>query len=316
MDALQAMQAFARVAELGSFTRAADELGISRAMVSTHVRRLERRFGLKLLNRTTRKVAVTPAGADYLGHCRRVFAEMSAAEETLRRGKEQPTGRLCVDVPGSFGRHILLPALPEFLARYPGIDLELRFNERVVDLVREGVDLAVRGGKVTDPNLVARPVTGSRWILCASPGYLARNGRPQSITDLAKHALIGATSIESAQPRPWLFPDGVDAPGDLAFAFTVNEIEAVTLAAVNGAGIAQTLDLMAARALMQGDLLVLLPDITLPGPPLSIVHTPAAQRLARVRVFSAFLRDLVREVARRARAATGLAEKGDARLFR
>ncbi len=129
------MQAFAKVAELGSFTRAADELGLSRAMVSTHVQRLERRFGLKLLNRTTRKVALTPAGGEYLEHCRRVFVELAAAEETLRRGKEQPTGRVRVDVPGSFGRHILLPALPEFLSRYPGIDLDLRFNERVVDLV-------------------------------------------------------------------------------------------------------------------------------------------------------------------------------------
>ncbi|MGH8242448.1 MAG: LysR family transcriptional regulator, partial [Steroidobacteraceae bacterium] len=164
METFQAMQAFLRVAELGSFTRAADVLGSSRAMVSTHVQRLEQRFGLKLLNRTTRKVALTPAGADYLEHCRRVFAELAAAEETLRQGKEQPAGRLRVDVPGSFGRHILLPALPEFLARYPGIALELRFNERVVDLVKEGVDLAVRGGEVKDPTLVARPVSRSRWI--------------------------------------------------------------------------------------------------------------------------------------------------------
>ena len=315
MEAFQAMQAFARVAELGSFTRAADELGLSRAMVSTHVRRLERRFGLKLLNRTTRKVAVTPAGSDYLGHCRRVFAELAAAEETLRRGKDQPTGRLRVDVAGSFGRHILLPALPEFLARYPGIDLELRFNERVVDLVKEGIDLAVRGGKVTDPNLVARPVTRSRWIFCASPAYLARHGRPQTVADLARHALIGGTTAESLQPRPWSFPEGIEAPAGLSFGITINETEAVMLAAANGAGIAQTLDLMAARALMEGRLQIVLPESTVPGPPLSIVHTQAAERLARVRVFSDFLRGLVREVARRARDATGLAElKGDSHL--
>jgi LysR family transcriptional regulator for bpeEF and oprC len=312
METLQAMQAFARVAELGSFTRAADALRLSRAMVSTHVRRLERRFGLKLLNRTTRKVALTPAGADYLGHCRRVFAELAAADETLRRGKEQPTGRLRVDVPGSFARHILLPALPEFLARYPGIDLELRINERVVDLVKEGVDLALRGGTVTDPNLVARRVSGSRWVLCASPGYLARHGRPQSIADLANHRLIGATTAESLQPRPWFFPEGVAVP-ELEFAMTVNETEAVMLAAASGAGIAQTMDLMAARGLMDGRLLLVLPEQVVPGPPLSIVHTEAGERLARVRVFSDFLRDLVREVSRRAHAAMGLpVEKEDA----
>ncbi len=120
MRDFQAMRAFASVAELGSFTRAADALGLSRAMVSTHVQRLEQRFGLRLLNRTTRKVAVTPAGSDYLEHCRRVFAELDAAEETLRQSKERPTGRLRVDVAGSFARHLLLPALPTFLARYPG----------------------------------------------------------------------------------------------------------------------------------------------------------------------------------------------------
>jgi LysR family transcriptional regulator for bpeEF and oprC len=317
MDALQAMRAFARVAELGSFTRAANELGLSRAMVSTHVHRLERRFGLKLLNRTTRKVAATPAGAEYLAHCRRVFDEMTAAEEMLRRSREQPTGRLRVDVSGAFGRHILLPALPEFLARYPGIDVELRFNERVVDLVKEGVDLAVRGGPITDPNLVARPVSGSHWIFCASPGYLARSGRPRQVADLAGHQLIGGTPPESMQPRPWVFADGMKPPDALKFAMTVNETEAVTLAAASGAGIAQALDLMAARALMEGRLQIVLPEHVLPGPAISVVHTPAAQRLARVRVFSDFLRDLVREVARRARVATGLTygvgetEKGD-----
>jgi LysR family transcriptional regulator, regulator for bpeEF and oprC len=306
VEVLQAMQAFARVAELGSFTRAADELGLSRAMVSTHVRRLERRFGLKLLNRTTRKVALTPAGIDYLGHCRRVFEELAAAEETLRRGREQPTGRLRVDVGGAFGRHILLPALPEFLARYPGIELELRLNERIVDLVKEGVDLAVRGGEVTDPNLVARHAARSRWIFCASPAYLARRGRPQSAADLARHTLIGGTPPEALQPRPWLFPEGVAAPADLTYGMTINEGEAVMLAAANGAGIAHTLDLMAARALMDGRLQLVLPDCVMPGPPLSVVHTQAGEHLARVRVFSDFLRGLVREVARRAGAAMGL----------
>src|SRR5687767_2719526 len=244
------MRAFASVAELGSFTRAADALGLSRAMVSTHVQRLEQRFGLRLLNRTTRKVAVTPAGSDYLEHCRRIFAELAAAEETLRQSKEQPTGRLRVDVAGSFARHLLLPALPPFLARYPGIEVELRVNERVVDLIKEGVDLAVRGGVIEDPQLVARPIARSRWILCASPAYLAQRGRPQSVADLGQHILIGSTTAESVQPRPWLFPDGV-VPPRLAFGVTVNETEAVMLAAASGVGIAQTLDLMASRALME-----------------------------------------------------------------
>lgn len=306
MEALQAMQAFARVADLGSFTRAAEELGLSRAMVSTHVHRLERRFGLKLLNRTTRKVALTPAGADYLEHCRRVFAELDAAEETLRRSKEQPTGRVRVDVPGSFGRHILLPALPDFQARYPGIDLDLRFNERIVDLMRDGVDLAVRAGPVTDPDLVAHRVSGSRWITCASPAYLARHGRPETVADLADHVLIGSIPAGSTHPRPWLFKDDEPPRDELRFRLTVNEAEAVMLAAAHGAGITQTMDLLAARELVEGNLMIVLPDHTRPGPALSIVHTPAAQRLARVRVCSEFLRGLCEYVVQRAAAHTGL----------
>lgn len=305
MEDFQALRAFSRVAELGSFTRAADELGLSRAMVSTHVQRLEKRFGLRLLNRTTRKVALTPAGADYLGHCRRVLAELTAAEETLRRSKEQPTGRLRVDVPGSFGRHILLPALPEFLARYPGIDLELRFNERVVDLIAEGVDLAVRAGTVTDPEVVAHRISGSRWITCASPVYLARHGRPQTIEDLADHVLIGSIPPAGTHPRPWLFA-GRDTPPELRFRMTVNEGEAVMLAAARGVGITQTMDLLAARELVDGNLVTVLTDHIHPGPPLSIVHTPAARHLARVRVCSEFLRGLCEYVVQRAAAHTGL----------
>lgn len=300
------MRAFSRVAELGSYTRAAAELNLSRAMVSTHVQRLEKRFGLKLLNRTTRKVALTPAGAEYLGHCRRVFAELAAAEETLRRSKEQPTGHVCVDVPGSFGRHILLPALPDFFARYPGIDLELRFNERLVDLVKEGVDLAVRAGTVTDPNLVAARVAGSRWITCASPGYLARHGRPQTIADLAGHALIGSIPPDGRHPRPWLFAEDPVPPFEPKFRVTVNEAEAVMLAASAGAGIMQTMDLLAARELAEGRLATVLAEHARPGPPLCIVHTPAAQRLARVRAASAFLKGLCEFVVQRAALHTGL----------
>lgn len=306
MEDFQAMRAFGRVAELGSFTRAADELGLSRAMVTTHVQRLEKRFGLRLLNRTTRKVALTPAGVEYLGHCRRIFAELNAAEETLRRAQEQPTGRLRVDVPGSFGRHILLRALPDFLERYPGIDLDLRFNERVVDIVREGVDLAVRAGTVTDPDVVAHRISGSRWIICASPIYLARHGRPQKLADLAGHVLIGSIPPGGSQPRPWLFADDTASSADIRFRMTVNESEAVMLAAARGIGITQTMDLLAARELVDGNLVTVLTEHTCPGPPLSIVHTPAAKRLARVRVFSDFLRGLCEYVVQRAAAHTGL----------
>ena len=192
MEDFQAMQAFARVADLGSFTRAADELGLSRAMVSTHVQRLERRFGLRLLNRTTRKVALTPpapitssiAGAyspsspPRKRHC----GGQGTADRSRARGRRRgpSAGTSCCRRSRSS------------CARYPGIDLDLRFNERVVDLVREGVDLAVRAAPVDGPGSGRAPGSGSRWITCASPAYLARHGRPQTLAELADHVLIGS----------------------------------------------------------------------------------------------------------------------------
>jgi DNA-binding transcriptional LysR family regulator len=278
MELLQAMQAFARVAELGSFTRAADELALSRAMVSTHVRRLERRFGVKLLNRTTRKVAVTPAGADYLGHCRRVFAELAEAQETLRRGREQPTGSLRIDVPGSFGRHLLLPALPEFLARYPGIEVELRFNERIATSSRSA--WTSRCAEARSPTRTSSPGRlPARAGFSARPRPTSREAAGPSPSPISPDTRSsGSITADTAKPRPWLFPDGVTPPAKLEFGVTINEMEAVMLARRTAPASRRLLDLMAARALMQGELQIVLPDCTLPGPMLSVVHTPAAQR--------------------------------------
>jgi len=140
---------------------------------------LEKRYGVRLLNRTTRKVALTSEGSRFLDHCRRVFAELQAAEDDLAHARERPRGRLTVDVPGAFGRYLLMPALSSFLARYPDLEVDIRINDRLVDLVSERVDVAVRGGTITDPNLVVRRAVGSRWITCAAPAYLDRHGWPQ-----------------------------------------------------------------------------------------------------------------------------------------
>jgi len=305
MDQLAAMRVFARVAELGSFTAAADALGLSRAMASTQVAALEKRFGVRLLNRTTRKVALTSEGARYLEHCRRVFAEFQAAEDDLRGARERPSGRLTVDVPGAFGRHLLMPALPEFLARYPELTLDVRISDRLVDLVAERVDVAVRGGTITDPNLVARKAVGSRWITCASPGYLDRKGWPQAPADLAGHDLIGFRTAQAG--RGWVFQDGQRqltlAP---AFRATCDSPEALLVAAASGAGIIQTMDLLAARPLQERALVVLLPGTAVRGPPVSVVYPQAGQRLAKVRVFTEFTIELLRGWQRRVAAATGL----------
>ena len=257
MEDFQAMRAFSRVAELGSFTRAADELGLSRAMVSTHVHRLEKRFGLRLLNRTTRKVALTPAGSDYLGHCRRVFAELTAAEETLRRSKEQPTGRLRVDVPGSFGRHILLPRLPEFLARYPLVQLELLPTDRVLDMVDEGIDVALRIGRLADTSFMARKIGEDKRLICAAPSYLARHGTPQVPEDLRRHNCI--VSRDHPYLNRWSFKvDGQIVEIDVRGRVAVTEGEAQMQLALQGIGIVRLTRLTLTQAIREGTLVPLL----------------------------------------------------------
>jgi len=307
MDQLAAMRVFTRVAELGSFTAAADALGLSRAMASTQVAALEKRFGLRLLNRTTRKVALTSEGSRYLEHCRRVFAELQAAEDDLKGAREKPKGRLTVDVPGAFGRHLLMPALPEFLARYPDLVLDVRISDRLVDIVAERVDVAVRGGTITDPNLVARKAVGSRWITCASPAYLDRKGWPQAPADLAAHDLVGFRTSHTQSGRGWVFQDGQRQVSLVpAFRATCDSPEALLVAAASGAGIIQTMDLLAARLLQDRELVVLLPGTAVRGPPVSVVYPQAGQRLAKVRVFTQFTIDLLRGWQRRVAAATGL----------
>ena len=176
MDQLVAMRVFTRVAERGSFAQAADELDISRAAASAHVAALEKHLGARLLNRTTRSVSLTAEGSDYLQRTRRILEEIADAEETLRGTRSKPEGRLRVDVPVSFGRYLLLPALPEFVRRYPAIELDLRLNDRVVDLVAERVDVALRVGGLRQSGLSSRRVAQVNFVTVASP-YLPRGPR-------------------------------------------------------------------------------------------------------------------------------------------
>jgi LysR family transcriptional regulator for bpeEF and oprC len=306
MDQLAAMRLFARVAELGSFSAAADALGLSRAMASTQVAALEKRYGVRLLNRTTRKVALTSEGSRFLEHCRRVFTELQAAEDDLSQARERPAGRLTVDVPGAFGRYLLMPALPGFLAKYPELEIDVRINDRVVDLVAEQIDVAVRGGTISDPNLVVRRAVGSRWITCAAPAYLDRHGWPQSPADLGSHLLVGYLGPGAARPRSWMFQEGTRQLNlEPVFRATSDSPEALLIAAVNGAGIIQTMDLLAARALQQRELVVLLPGTAVRGPPVSVVYPQAGRSLAKVRVFSDFTIQLLRQWQRRVAAVTG-----------
>jgi len=305
MDQLQGMKVFARVAELGSFARAADILDMSRAMASSYVAQLEKHLGTRLLHRTTRKVAVSPQGAVYLEHCKRILAEIEAADDLLRLARNRPQGKLRVDVPVAFGKYLLLPAIPQFSQRYPDVSLEVRFNDHYVDLQAEGVDVAVRVGKIRSPDLIARKISASRLVTCASPRYLATSGLPRTPEDLRKHRLIGHLRHEASRPTDWSFRQGNGTRTlRLPMAVSFNTVEALSISALEGQGIVQQLDLLVGGYVAEGRLVELLREHSCEGPPLSVIYPRATQHLARVRVFAEFAGDLMRSYEARMRRKT------------
>ncbi|MGO9803794.1 MAG: LysR substrate-binding domain-containing protein [Steroidobacteraceae bacterium] len=300
MDQLVCMRSFARVAELHSFTRAADSLGVSRAVVSTHVAELERHLRCQLFHRTTRRVGLTSDGAEYLARCQRILAELEAADEAVRRTRLAVQGRLRVDVPVAFGRGLLIPALPRFTQRYPELQLEVQLNDRVIDLIEEEVDLVVRAGPVKEPHLIARRIVSTRLITCASPEYLRQHGIPGDPDELRRHKLIGHLSSTSHRPYKWLFQRGtVRRQLQLPFSVSFNAVEARIQAAVGGVGIVQSIDLMVAEALAAGRLQVLLPEWSAPGAPLLVVCRSALRNSPKIRVFADFAAELLLQYRRR-----------------
>jgi LysR family transcriptional regulator, regulator for bpeEF and oprC len=294
MDQLLAMRVFSRVAERGSFGKAADELGVSRAAASGHVAALEKHLGVRLLNRTTRRVSLTSEGAEYLRRCRRILDEVQDAEETLRGARSRPQGLLRVDVPVAFGRYLLLPALPEFTRRYPAIDLDIRLNDRIVDLVAERIDVALRVGNLQQSGLVARRVAQISIVTCASPTYLADHGEPRTPEDLRQHRLLATTPAGGGSPE-WSYPAPYTARRlKLHFAMLFNAAEAPVIAAAAGLGITRTADVLVADYVGRGELKLILNDFVVPGPPMSLVYPSAGHQSPKVRVFSDFAADLLR----------------------
>ncbi|HET9700931.1 MAG TPA: LysR family transcriptional regulator [Burkholderiales bacterium] len=237
MENLAGMAVFARVAEAKSFTEAARRLGLSKSVVSKQVARLERGLGARLLNRTTRRLSLTEAGAALYEHCARMVAEAEAAEQAVSRLRTVPRGVLRVSSPAAFGHLHIAPAVPQFLERFPEVEVELVMNDRVVDLAQEGYDVAIRMADEPAPNLVARRLAPVRWAVCATKRYLQRHGRPRAPADLARHNCLYYSYMGSGSE--WRFAgaggvESVQVPGN----FRVNNSEAVRQAALGHLGVA------------------------------------------------------------------------------
>lgn len=294
MDRLQSMEVFRWVVELGSFSRAAERLDLSKATVTAHVAGIENRLGVRLLNRTTRRLVLTEDGAAYLEHARRVLADVEETEGMLGVGRRVPRGVLRIDMPVALGRQYIVPALPRFAAQYPELRVVAVLDDRRVDLLEEGVDAAVRIGPLADSSLIARRVYDTAFVCCASPDYLARHGTPQTPADLAAHNCLGLFVLSYGRVLEWVFErDGerttVAPNGNLVFSGG----EALLDAAVAGAGITMMIDVIASRGIASGALRPILQDWQpKSGYPISVVYPQNRHLSAKVRVFVDFVAGL------------------------
>jgi DNA-binding transcriptional LysR family regulator len=287
LDRLDAMRAFCRIVELGSFTRAADALATAKTTLSGQIQALEKQLGVKLLHRTTRRVITTTDGAAYYERARTVLEDIDELEASVSQTRTVARGKVKVDMPSPVGRFLLIPALPGFVRHYPDIQLDLGCSERVVDLVQEGVDCAIRGGVVIDPDLVCRPIGQMRFVLCASPLYLNENPPVFSPQDLAQLRFLAFVFPASGRQNPVRLSRGDESVLiEQTPAMRFNSGGAYIAAAQAGLGFV-AVPLCEAQALLaDGSLVQLLPDWRLPSMPMSLVYPYSRRLSARVRAFT------------------------------
>ena len=284
MDRIDAMQAFVAVADLRGFAPAARKLGLSPSGVTRLVAALEERLGARLLQRTTRSVALTDIGARYLERARRVLADLEEAEGSVQAERTRPSGRLVVSAPIGFGRLHVSAVMSEYLTRYPEVSGELRLSDRMVNLVEDGVDLAVRIGHLADSSLVARHVGEMRRIVVASLGYLKQRGEPKTPGAIASHQTIQFGAMTA--PPDWRFvDDGREVRVTCTPRFITNSADAAIQYAEQGGGLTRVLAYQAADAIKAGRLKIVLAKFEQPPLPIHIVYPTSRLLSAKVRTF-------------------------------
>src|SRR6185437_1821568 len=284
MDRLDAMRLFARVVDRRSFTQAANDLEIPRSTATQVIRQLEERLGTRLLRRTTRTVRPTLDGEAYYRRCLAILDDVEEADGAFRGAA--PKGMLRVEVQGTLARHFLLPGLPDFLARHPGIQIAMSESDRWVDVIREGVDCVLRYGALPDSDLVARSVTVLPRITCAAPAYLEQHGVPQSPADLVRHHAVCLRSITTGALTPFEFlVSGAVTRMDMTTLFSVTGTESFLDAVRLGLGLAQMPVFHIEQDLAQGRLVRVLADHALPPGLVSVLYPSHRHQSQRVRLF-------------------------------
>ena len=303
MNKLLTMMAFVRVAESGSFTAAASQLGVSVSAVAKAVTRLEEDLGVQLLVRTTRKLALNDDGREFFARCQRILNDIDDAESSVKGARQKPQGRLRMVMPTMFGCLTFLPRVAEFNARYPDIVLDIAFEDRLVNLIERGIDLAVQVGELNDSNYLTRTLHRGPRVTAASPAYLKKYGTPKTPEDLAKHNCV----ISNYGPV-WHFNQrGRVMPVTVKGNLVVTGGEAMREAALLGLGIAQSNGWTFRHDLAAGTLRPLLETFAVEGRPLSIVYPPTRHVPSKLRVMIDFLVAITRLPAVTATAAAGSA---------
>lgn len=296
MDRIQAMQVFVRVAEAGSFIHAAQTLSLPASTVSSTIKNLEKHLQVRLLNRTTRRVSLTPEGTQYLVQCQEILKLIEHTETSLTDSVKRPQGRLRVDMPGGIAHFIVMPNLKDFYKRYPDIYLMIGVNDRQVDLVQEGVDCVIRTGELTDSTLVARPLGQFRWVTCASPAYLKNNGIPQSLEVLSQHRAIHYFSGNIRRTGEMYFvKDDEKISVPVSGTAAVNETGLYIKMCLEGFGLAQLAENVVADHLAAGRLVEVLADWQPASVPVSLLYPHQRFLSPAVRAFADWITELVRD---------------------
>ncbi|CAI8759014.1 LysR family transcriptional regulator [Pseudomonas chlororaphis] len=296
MDRIQAMQIFVRVAKAGSFIQAAQTLSLPASTVTSSVKNLEKHLQVRLLNRTTRRVSLTPEGSQYLAQCREILELIEHTETSLTNSVKRPQGRLRVDMPGGIAHSIVMPNLQDFYQRYPDVYLMIGVNDRQVDLVHEGVDCVIRMGKLDDSTLVARPLGQFRWVTCASASYLRGYGTPQTPEDLSHHRAIHYFSGRSRQAGEMRFAHGSEKFSvQVNGAAAVNETGLYIKMCLEGFGLVQLAENVVAEHLREGRLVEVLADWRPDSVPVHLLYPHQRFLSPAVSAFADWISELVRD---------------------
>jgi LysR family transcriptional regulator for bpeEF and oprC len=291
---LGAIETFVCVAESASFTAAAKRLEITLSGVSRAIARLEEELQLRLLNRTSRSLSLTSEGASYYRRCKQILQDLREAEQDILSARSVASGPLRIQAPRALGKHVIVPALATFCARYPGIRLDVLLDGRSLNLEEERIDIALRYGMPADSPLVGRKLCPVHYVACASPAYLAEHGAPQSLDDIPRHRLIGHVMAEGAAYRRWYFSkNGITRSIAIASVMSVNDMSAVADAAARGAGIAYLTDFIAADHISAGRLQAVLVDHIFEGPPIYMAYPRRKHVPPRVRLLHDFIKRLL-----------------------